>query len=164
MEKTTLNLGCGDRIFEEYPEGYKCINMDVRDTLSKTDTVCDVTKLSFNNECFDYILASDILEHFPIAKTKDLLKEWKGVLKTGGVLEIRCPNLKMICERYIFGQHTAKFTSWLLYGGQDYPLNFHYVAFDGERLTEILKECGFETFYFEEMDDNNMHIKARKKQ
>lgn len=163
MEKITLNLGCGERTFKEYPEGYKCINVDGRDTLPNVDVVCDVTNLIFGFNYCDYILASDILEHFPIAKTKDLLKEWGRVLKTGGVLEIRCPNLKRICEFYVFGHHTAKFTSWLLYGGQDYPFNFHYVAFDGEWLTEILKECGFEIFYFEEKNDNNMHIKARKK-
>ena len=87
--KLTLNVGCGDRTYDEYPDGHKCINYDERANLKKVDEVGDVRDLSrFPDEHFDYILASDIIEHFPIAETEKILTEWKRVLKVGGVMII----------------------------------------------------------------------------
>ena len=42
--KLTLNLGCGERTFKEYPNGYKCINYDER-TLNGVDMVGNVKDL-----------------------------------------------------------------------------------------------------------------------
>ena len=158
----TLNVGCGERTFKEYPEGYKCINIDERD-LSNVDKVMDVRRLEFPDEHFDYILASDIIEHFPISETKNILKEWKRVLKIGGIIEFRMPTFKEICRRYIDGEHDAKLTSWLLFGGQEYPGNFHYVGFDREWFSSICATCGLEEKGYENMD-NNLQLKVRRKE
>lgn len=159
--KLTLNVGCGERTFKEYPEGYKCINVDERD-LSNVDKVMDIRRLEFPDEYFDYILASDIIEHFPIMDTKKILKEWKRVLKIDGIIELRMPNLKEICRRYIDGKHDAKLTSWLLFGGQEYTGNFHYVGFDREWFSSICSACGLEEIGYKNMD-NNLQIKVRRK-
>jgi predicted SAM-dependent methyltransferase len=161
--KLTLNVGCGDRTFPEYPAGYDCINYDERADLRKVDEVGDVRDLSrFPDEHFDYILASDIIEHFPLVETPLILKEWRRVLKPGGVIEFRLPDLAAICKAYVSGKHDAKLTSWLLYGAQSYPGNFHYVAFDRKWLAQILKQNGFEPFGTKD-SGNNFEIKARKK-
>jgi len=156
--KLTLNVGCGERVYEEYPPNYSCTNYDERD-LELVDEVGDVKDLSrFKDQHFDYILASDIIEHFPISETVMVLKEWKRVLKVGGVIEFRLPDLKAICEKYVKGIQDAKLTSWLLYGGQDYPGNYHYVAFDRPFLGSIMLSLGFkETIY--RPADNNFEIK-----
>jgi predicted SAM-dependent methyltransferase len=159
--KRTLNIGCGERVFKEYPPGYKCFNYDER-ALSVVDIVGDAKELSFVDEYFDYILASDIIEHFPISKTKEILFEWRRVLKNGGIIEFRLPNLKTICKAYVDGKHDAKKTSWLLYGAQSYSGNFHYVAFDPAWFKSILHENGFEVVSTKNAG-NNMEIKARKK-
>lgn len=161
MTKITLNVGCGNRVYKEYPNGYNCINIDIRKDLPGIDVVSDVTKLTFTDAYCDYVLASDILEHFPISRTRDILKEWGRVLKVGGCIEIRCPNLKHICQAYLNGQHNTQRTSNLLYGGQDYEFNFHYVGFDRLWITSILDECGFEVIKYDEIG-NNMNIVARK--
>lgn len=153
--KYTLNIGCGERTFKEYPEGYKCINIDERD-LSNVDKVMDVRKLEFFNEYFDYILASDIIEHFPIFKTEDILTEWKRVLKINGIIEFRMPNLKEICKKYINGDHGAKYTSWLLYGGQSYSGNYHYVCFERDWFKSIIESLGFKEIEY--MDEGNNFI------
>ena len=158
--KLTLNVGCGERTFDEYPEGCKCINIDERD-LSNVDKVMDVRKLDFPNEYFDYMLASDIIEHFPISETKTILEEWKSVLKPGGIIEFRAPNLKIICKRYVDGEADTKYTSWLLYGGQGYSGNFHYVGFDREWFSSICSECGLKEVGYEEKG-NNFIIKMEK--
>ena len=160
MEKLTLNIGCGERAFKEYPEEYKCINIDKRD-LSNVDKIMNVRKLDFSDEYFDYILASDIIEHFPIIDIKNILTEWKRVLKIGGIIEFRMPNLKEICRKYIEGIHTTKLTSWLIFGGQDYSGNFHYVGFDREWFRLIIESLGFkEIEYIDE--DNNFVMKVRR--
>ncbi|MCK4528476.1 class I SAM-dependent methyltransferase [candidate division WOR-3 bacterium] len=160
MEKITLNIGCGERTFKEYPEGYKCINIDERD-LSNVDKVMDIRRLEFPDEYFDYILASDIIEHFPISETKDILTEWKRVLKSGGIIEFRIPNLKVICKRYIDGEADTKHTSWLLYGGQSYSGNFHYVGFDKEWFSSICAGCGLKEIEYRE-EGNNFVMKVMK--
>lgn len=159
--KLTLNVGCGQRTYTEYPPGYKCINYDERD-IKVVDVVGDVKDLSrYQDGHFDYILASDIIEHFPISETNKILTEWKRVLKLGGVIEFRLPNLRAICKKYVDKIADAKLTSWLLYGGQDYPGNFHYVAFDRELFRQVITPLGFEEIYFEPMD-NNFEVKFRR--
>lgn len=159
--KKTLNLGCGERTFEEYPEGYKCINLDNRTTLKDIDIICDVKDLStFSNDEFDYILASDIIEHFPLQHTVSILTDWKRVLKSDGILEIRTPNLHYWCKHYV-ENHNAEFVSHHLFGGQEYDGNFHYVCFDNQWLTAICKNIGLERFSYEE-EHGNMVLKLNK--
>lgn len=160
--KLTLNVGCGDRTFDEYPAGHKCINYDERAGLKKVDEVGDVRDLSrFPDEHFDYILASDIIEHFPIKSTPKVLKEWRRVLKTNGIIEFRLPDLRAICTKYVRGEYDAKLTSWLLYGGQDYIGNFHYVGFDRQWFSDVLRQNGFVPFVGKD-SDNNFELKARR--
>ena len=157
--KRTLNLGCGERTFKEYPEGYKCINYDERD-LPNIDQVGDVKKLPFEDGSFDYVLASDIIEHFPISITDSLLREWQRVLCPNGILEIRTPNLKW-AALYYAQTGEAKFVSHHIFGGQDYPGNFHYVMFDRFWLNNIMLRHGLsETDYVEE--GSNFILKVRK--
>ncbi|MBV5347125.1 methyltransferase domain-containing protein [bacterium] len=160
--KYTLNIGCGDRTYIEYPAGYECCNVDERRELRNVDVVCDVTNLSeFTNASFDYILASDILEHFPLKKTVDILREWCRVLKVGGNIEFRVPNLSAICNHYI-GHGDATHVSWLLYGGQDYPGNFHYVCFNRKMLTELCEQVGLVAIEYRE-EGTNFILLVKKK-
>ena len=159
----TLNIGSGQRTFKEYPpnSGFKCINYDQREIKGHTDVVGDVKSLSWPDEYFSYILASDIIEHFPISQTNNILTEWKRVLKIGGVMEFRLPDLAVICNNYVNGVNNAKMTSWLLYGGQDYFGNFHFVGFDRKWFSSILVENGFEVTEVKD-SGNNFEIKARR--
>lgn len=159
-KKLSLNVGCGERTFKEYPVGYRCINVDQRD-LSNVDKVMDVRKLEFPDEYFDYILASDIIEHFTIFETENILIEWKRVLKVNGIIEFRMPNLRAICKKYIDGGNDTKMTSWLIFGGQDYPGNFHFIGFDRELFRSIIEPLGFKEIEYKDAD-NNFEMKARR--
>jgi len=160
MSGILLNVGCGSKIYGEL-YGYKCINIDMR-KLKIIDVTADVTTLPIKSESVEYIYASDILEHFPIAKTNDILIEWRRILKIDGILEIKCPNLISICKRYINNEDDTKTTSWRLYGGQGYKLNFHYVGFDHKWLESILREQKFDPFDYQELEVTNMILKGRK--
>jgi predicted SAM-dependent methyltransferase len=156
----TLNVGCGDRTYDEYPPGYKCINYDTRVNLKRVDVVGDARKLTFSDERFDMILASDIIEHFPIAETENILKEWKRVLKPGGIIEFRMPNAKTICKKYL-SRKDCRYLNWLVMGAQDYSGNYHYSIFDRPWFKSIIEPLGFkEIAYMDE--ENNFIIKVRR--
>lgn len=160
--KKTLNVGAGGRTYKTYPtNNFECVNFDER-SLPNIDVVGDVTDLNmFEDEEFDYILASDIIEHFPVAKTKDVLREWIRVLRKGGMIEFRLPNLAAICKQYFDGGRNAKNVSWLLYGGQDYPGNFHYVGFDRAFFKSICTEVDLEELTYQE-EGFNMIVRYRR--
>ena len=159
--KKTLNIGAGERTYETYPTpNYACTNVDTRE-LPGIDKVCDVRELTFEDEEFDFILASDIVEHFPIAQVQNLLKGWVRVLKPGGIVEFRLPNLAAICRQYFDGRGDARNVSWLLYGGQDYPGNFHYVGYDRRLLMEECNKAGLQEMTYDE-EGFNMLVRYRK--
>lgn len=161
--KKTLNLGCGERVYKEYPEGYTCINLDKRSDLVGVDVIGSVEDLnSFKANEFDYILASDIIEHFPISRTVLLLKEWARVLKHGGIIEIRTPNMEWVAEYYT-RTRDAKFVSYHIFGAQDYEGNYHYVIFDPLWLTELCSEAGLMVINVERLSGSNFILRAYKK-
>jgi len=151
MNRLSLNIGCGDQILDNI-NGYKCINVDIR-MLSGVDVCCDIKKLPFKSESFDRILASDVIEHFPISETSALLKEWSRVLKIGGHIKFRTPSLKWVARQYL-ATGDAKFISWHIFGGQDYETNFHYVIFDNKWLSELCGEVGLFVIDYKEVHSN----------
>ncbi len=150
--KLSLNIGSGDRTYDEYPEGFHCINLDKRLDWKVVDVSANARLLPFKDEVFDYILASDILEHFPFRYTKGLLLEWSRVLKSDGVIEIRTPNLAWVREMY--DGKNAQFISYHIFGGQDYQGNFHYVIFDRKWLAKICNSIGLAEVSYSAMDSN----------
>lgn len=153
-----LNVGCGSDIRKKINE-YPCINVDIR-PLNGVDEIWDVRCLPIKDNTITHILASDIIEHFPTKETENILIEWARVLIPGGVLEIRTPDLDFIVEHYK-KEKDAKFTSYHIFGGQDYETNFHYVIFDHMFLLSLCKKAGLiEVEYFQEK--TNFRLKLRK--
>lgn len=81
-----------------------CINVDYTDSMETVfkqsefelcgeklavDVVADGAKLPFENESYDYVISSHVIEHFfdPIAA----IKEWLRVIKPGGYIFIIAP-------------------------------------------------------------------------
>lgn len=149
--KFSLNIGCGDDIIDNI-NGYKCVNVDIR-PLDKVDIVCDVRNLPFLDSTFVRILASDIIEHFPVSDTDKLLAEWARVLENGGRIKFRTPSLKWVAQTYL-NTLDAKFVSWHIFGGQDYKTNFHYVIFDHIWLSKLCSKHGLIMIDYKEVHSN----------
>ncbi len=94
-----LNLGCG----KDFREGF--INID-KYSNNPSVVFMDIRELEFEDNSVDTILASDILEHFSHREVDTLLSEWARVLRPGGELIIRCPNLKLQIQAYVRGDWT----------------------------------------------------------
>ena len=88
---TKLNLGCG---FQHRPKKQGWLNTDF-DKDCNPDMILDITKaFPFENNSFDYIYASHVLEHVTGEQVYTALKECWRVLKDYGMLEIIGPHYK----------------------------------------------------------------------
>ena len=152
-----LNLGCG----EDKREGYT--NVDIRKEVNP-DLVHDLEKpLPFPDNSVEEIIAFDIVEHFSFHKVEEILRDWFRVLKPGGVIHIRCPDMEAIAEKVILsGKFGWKEISWYVYGGQDYEFNYHKAGFTKRTLKELLESIGFVVEEIREDGFTNMYCRARK--
>ena len=131
-----LHLGCGHRRLKGWT------HIDSRQEVSP-DHVLDVTNLHLiEDDSAEIIYACHVLEHIPRPQVLDTLREWRRVLKPGGVLRVSVPNLEAICDLYRGGVSAWRLMG-LLHGRQDYPENTHYVTYDYEYLAWMLGEAGF---------------------
>lgn len=117
----------------------------------------DVRKLPLpiEDNTYDLIYMSHILEHVPWFQTVDLLKELHRIMKTTGTVEIWVPDFSVIVDSYIKGRCGDKwmkfnrekdFMTWIngrlfTYGpGEE---NWHRATFDKAYLVRQLKLAGF---------------------
>lgn len=136
-----LNLGgAGEGFLNSKMEGF--LTVDLRD-VPDTDVLCDVSKLEpFQDATVEVAYASNVLEHFSIHETVNVLKEWHRVLKKGGKLYVSVPDFDAAVKLY----HKCGLTPWLvfhLWGDQKHELNYHYVCFTFATLAKALTDAGF---------------------
>jgi hypothetical protein len=142
-----LNIGCGGTKLEGY------VNIDVRGEVTP-DVKANALKIPYGDCSVDEILAAHILEHIPhgisidhpenVARpnVKDALKEWFRVLKYGGRLEIRVPNIVASVDYMHDGSKLDIFNMMIL-GGQENNEDFHRSVFNWGLLNLRLSEAGF---------------------
>lgn len=139
-----LNLGCG----EDVREGF--YNVDIR-PLPGVDLVANACKLpTIASNSVDFIVAQHLLEYIPRARMVEALYEWRRLLKSGGVLEVRVVDLEDVTkEMYMntksgeMGLHHEMVLS-MLYGRQDNPHDVRFNGFTQQFLEGVLTGCGYE--------------------
>lgn len=135
MTERFLHLGCGDVIF---PRPFE--NLDGRN-LNGVDHVGSVYPLPFDDNSFDLLYSSHVLEHFHRKETLNVLKEWVRVLKPDGIIRLSVPSLENIIKIYELSGDIENIVGPLM-GGQTYDTNFHYNVFDKKYLTHLMEESG----------------------
>jgi len=133
-----LNLGCGD---DKLP-GF--INIDI-DIGVKPDLVCDIKKLPYGDESISEIVCSDILEHFGRAEVFDVMGEIRRVIKSGGRLDVRVPEMRML-SIYLAGQQSIASPDAVIrkmFGGQRTDFDFHKWGYEFRTLRRLLFNFGF---------------------
>ncbi len=159
-----LNVGCG----RDVRDGF--VNIDLFSDDPRV-VAMDVRQLELADNCADAVLASDILEHFSHRETRAVLSEWARVLKPGGELVIRCPSLRLQVQAYMRGDWDADVASYMIFGGQTNPGDYHCIGFDEQSIRRHLAACGLQVESFEEEDtpqdrgfiNLNMTVRARKR-
>jgi len=119
MEKIALDLGCGQRKIEI--DGYKIVRVDIREEVHP-DLVADVRQLPYEPESIDLIYASHLLEHFGRNELLGVMKHWRSILKTSGILYLVVPDLTIAAIEVLSGRtHPA---TWdILYGAQSHCID-----------------------------------------
>lgn len=149
-----LHIGCG----KKFLPGYK--HIDIME-YPHIDYVAAADNLHMiDDDSVEEIYACHVLEHFGRLEYGNVLKEWHRVLKSGGAIIIAVPNFDAIVEHYDNNKDLSVLIG-LLYGGQNYKYNYHYMTFNFALLSDTLKNIGFddiktykwEEFLPEEFDD-----------
>jgi len=158
-----LNLGCG----RDVRRGF--VNIDL---FSDDPSVVrmDIRRLDLPDNCVDGLVAHDVLEHFSHREVDEVLREWARVLKPGAEYMIRCPSLALQCRAYVNGIWDADVASYMIFGGQTNPGDYHCAGFDRTSLERRLEAAGLRVASIVEDDtpqdrgfiNLNMTVKGRK--
>ena len=116
-----LNLGSGTSRKQDY------LSIDLY--TPEADVMIDLTRpLPFDDESVDNIYASHVVEHFSRDEWESIRKDWVRVLKPGGAIEIRCPDIIKVCQKFITNP-SDDFNMKTLYGLQTNEGEYHKNGF-----------------------------------
>ena len=148
-----LNLGAGD----DRRDGY--VHVDLRADVA--DVVASADRLPYRSGSVAEILALDMLEHFPAARTDAVLREWHRILAPGGRLRIKVPNLAVLAQQIVDGK-TPALVIRNIYGGHrwgpDGSWDAHHTGWTPPLLRRHLTDVGFTVLSID--DDQNMTVEA----
>jgi SAM-dependent methyltransferase len=128
-----LDVGCGN---SKRPT---LLGIDLQRT-NCVDLLADATRLPFKDGSFDYVSSSHVIEHFSHRFTDLVLCEWVRVLKKGGEIDIRCPDLRI--RAFLFFLNPNSQNIHHIYGEQDHDGNFHKNGFTYKSLKCTLNNAG----------------------
>lgn len=102
----------------------------------------------FDDETFDEIYASHIIEHFDYnGPLQTALKQWYRVLIPGGKLYISVPNMDVLCKLFLMRDKLSEENRFqvmrIMFGGHLNQYDYHYVGFCLDILKRFLAEAGF---------------------
>ena len=163
-----LNLGAGSI---SYP-GF--LSVDLYD--DRAQVKMDITRLDFNDNSVEEILASHVFEHLNPYHSLDILKDWKRVLKPGKKLIMEMPDIEQLCRRFTETTDTGTRYGILnaIYGsvnttgkgGSDNITSPHLFGWWPQSLHDHLTNAGFIDIKFmpEQIPhpESNLRVEARK--
>jgi predicted SAM-dependent methyltransferase len=92
-----LNLGCGDYFSKER----EWVNLDFVSSYEGVIAHNLLQGIPFEDDSFDLVYHSHVLEHFSKEDGETLISECFRVLKPNGVLRIAIPDLEIIAKKYL---------------------------------------------------------------
>jgi SAM-dependent methyltransferase len=127
-----LNLGSGsNRLQDDY------INVDLHTAADVQHDLRD--PLPYEDGTVDRIYGSHVIEHFTRKEWEFVRRDWARVMKPGGVIELRCPDLLKLCRDFA-GEPDNPIFLERIYGQQAHEGEFHKNGFTEESLAASFPE------------------------
>ena len=132
--------------------------------VEEADVKAFADNLPYKDGEVDSIFSSHTLEHVGKFEVIPTLKEWHRVLKEGGKLTIRVPDLEWCCNWWLNHQTTG----WdmdVLFGNQSREGEFHKTGFTRQIMIDYLHDAGFKVEKFDELETHaqkTLHFECSK--
>lgn len=131
-----IDIGSGDNPHQGY------IHVDVQD-VPHVDIISLADNINLPDSSVSEIYSSHLAEHFRENEFDTVLQEWHRVLKDGGCLTIKCPNILTVCKKLINKEVDYHLGVAWIYGGQRTKWDYHYWSYCFESMKEKLEKNGF---------------------
>src|SRR6185312_6510958 len=89
-----INLGCGSHFHPGW------VNVDFSKTGEDVIAQNLLNGIPFDDNTFEVVYHSHVLEHFPKHQAKAFIRECYRVLKPGGIIRVAVPDLEQIVKNY----------------------------------------------------------------
>jgi len=147
-----LNIGSGTNRKQDY------ISVDLY--TPEADMGLDCSKpLPFDDESVDNIYTSHFIEHLSRAEWIAVYPSWVRVLKPGGTIEIRCPDIQKVCQMMV-DDWNNEYNHQRLYGLQSNEGEYHKSGY----TEQMLRNCfpTLEAELLEPSTDYELHMRFTK--
>ncbi len=152
-----LHLGCGKTIMQGW------INIDLYSGIA--DEKKDVVVLpGYRNETVNEIYTSHMVEHLSPQGFTKALKRWYGLLEKGGILIIRCPDIRIHLKRWLEATDEERFKDIglrnCILGFQTNPGMINRNLFTPSLLSMYLEHEGFTVLESRNVSPRNPKLKT----
>ena len=137
-ENLKLNLGCGTDIKPGY------VNIDRYNNIAEVDLKADLGDLPFDDRSVGEIYLSHVFEHIGLPDIYAIINEWKRVLRVGGKLVLRLPNLEHEVKLWLDTPDDKKwFAVHKIFGSQSHEGNTHLNGHNPDSLKAFIESFNF---------------------
>ncbi len=148
-EAIRLDIGSGDQTGES-----EFLRVDP--FVDSSDIKAMMWDLPFADDSVDEIFTSHALEHIGRGQVVETLTEWRRVIKPGGKITIRVPDLVWCCEHWlqVAKENPTECDGWdmaVLFGSQTHEGEYHKTGFTYPLMAKYLYQAGLRLDHFEKL-------------